>query len=95
MFRNRRPYTSTDARGVDTKARNALRVARVWLGDHIKHFYSATTGMDTLSPGDLTERLELKNKLMCKDFSWYLTYVYPELEIPDSEESLCPTLNKG
>ena len=86
VFRKRRPYTSTDARGVDTQDRNALRVARVWLGDHIKHFYSAITGVETLSPGDLTERFELKEKLKCKDFSWYLNYVYPELEVPGMEE---------
>jgi len=85
VFRKRRPYTSTDARGVDTQDRNALRVARVWLGGHIKHFYSANTGVETLTPGDLTERLELKEKLKCKDFSWYLNYVYPELEIPGME----------
>ena len=85
VFRKRRPYTSTDARGVDTQDRNALRVARVWLGDHIKHFYSTVRGVETLQPGDLTERLALKERLGCKDFNWYLNYIYPELEIPGQE----------
>ena len=85
VFRKRRPYTSTDARGVDTQDRNALRVARVWLGDYIKHFYNTVEGVETLLPGDLTERFALKERLGCKDFNWYLNYIYPELEIPGQE----------
>ena len=31
-------------------------------------------------------RIAKEEKLKCKDFSWYLNYVYPELEIPGMEE---------
>ena len=31
---------------------------------------------------ELAERFHLKRKLECKTFEWYLTYIYPELEIP-------------
>ena len=81
VFRKRRPYTSTKS-GVDTQTRNALRVAKVWLGDYIKHFYATAEGVETMNAGDVTDRIRLKEELKCKDFAWYHKNIYPELEIP-------------
>ncbi|KAL7012867.1 hypothetical protein ACKWTF_015087 [Chironomus riparius] len=61
---------------------NMDRLVETWMDDY-KQYYYAGIEKHNIVYGDLTERLELKKKLKCKPFKWYIDNVFPRLnEIP-------------
>ncbi|CAD6185997.1 unnamed protein product [Caenorhabditis auriculariae] len=78
VFRMRRPYTSKP--GMDTALYNAVRVAKTWLGDHEKYFIKARPKGAKIMFGDISENVQLKEKLQCKDMKWFIDNVYPDLK---------------
>jgi len=62
---------------------NYKRATEVWMGNYTRFVYKYRPQLKTLDVGDLSSRKELKNKLKCKDFSWYLTNIWPELNVYD------------
>ncbi|XP_059871683.1 polypeptide N-acetylgalactosaminyltransferase 5 [Delphinus delphis] len=83
IFRNDNPYSFPKDR-MKTVERNLVRVAEVWLDEYKELFYGhgdhlTDQGLDV---GNLTQQRELRKKLKCKSFKWYLENVFPDLKAP-------------
>lgn len=79
VFRSRSPYKWRT--GVNVLRRNSVRLAEVWMDDYKKYYYDRI-GHDLGDYGDISERLELRKRLHCKPFSYFVKEIYPELFIP-------------
>ncbi|XP_069838827.1 polypeptide N-acetylgalactosaminyltransferase 5 [Dendropsophus ebraccatus] len=83
IFRNDNPYSFPKDR-VKTVERNLARVAEVWLDEYKELFYGHGYHLlqELKNIGDLTEQKELRKRLQCKSFQWYIDNVYPDLDAP-------------
>ncbi|KAL0268521.1 UNVERIFIED_CONTAM: hypothetical protein PYX00_010436 [Menopon gallinae] len=92
IFRRRSPYKWRT--GVNVLRRNSVRLAEVWLDDYAKYYYQRI-GNEKGEFGDVSSRKELRRKLGCKSFKWYLDNIYPELFIPGEAVASGEVRNKG
>lgn len=85
IFRGQNPYKFPKDRQ-KTVERNLARVAEVWLDEYkdlfYGHGYHHLLDKKVTDIGNLTEQIELRKKLKCKSFKWYLDNVYPDMKAP-------------
>lgn len=81
IFRNFHPYSFPGNK--DTHGINTARMAKVWMDDYKRLFFKHRPELENIDIGNITGRVELRKKLKCKDFKWYLTHIYKSKFILD------------
>ncbi|XP_008521812.2 inactive polypeptide N-acetylgalactosaminyltransferase-like protein 5 [Equus przewalskii] len=59
---------------------NNLRMVHVWLDEHKEQVFLRRPSLKSVAYGNISERVELRKRLGCKSFQWYLDNIFPELE---------------
>ncbi|XP_037077934.1 polypeptide N-acetylgalactosaminyltransferase 1-like [Pollicipes pollicipes] len=75
IFRDFHPYTFPWS--ANPLAANMARIAAVWMDEYSRYFHLHYRHTHPPEAGDVTSRLELRRRLGCRSFRWYLDTVYP------------------
>ncbi|XP_049717929.1 inactive polypeptide N-acetylgalactosaminyltransferase-like protein 5 [Elephas maximus indicus] len=73
-------YIQDNFRFMQSLRYNNLRLVHVWLDEYKEQFFLQGPGLKSMNYGNISERVELRKRLGCKSFQWYLDTVFPELE---------------
>lgn len=79
LFRYVKPYSQPSKFAQDTFMTNSLRTAHVWMDGYIEKFFERRPHTKDMEFGDISDRVELRKRLKCQSFQWYIDNVYPEL----------------
>lgn len=76
------PYKFPD--GVErTLTKNFNRLAEVWMDEYKELYYNKKPQARNSNYGDISKRVELRKRLNCHSFKWYIENVYPDVQMPE------------
>ena len=81
VFRKQTPYSFPGGTN-RIIFKNNRRLIDVWTDEYAKYFHKIVPDLNLVDAGDLSKRIELRKKLECKSFKWYLDNIYPEAPLP-------------
>ncbi|XP_061517672.1 N-acetylgalactosaminyltransferase 6 isoform X1 [Anopheles gambiae] len=77
IYRSYSPFPS--AKTYDFVAKNHKRVAEVWMDEYKQYVYAKNPIRYAIDAGDLSKMKQLRRKLHCKPFRWFMQEVVPDL----------------
>lgn len=75
LFRNALPYSMEKG----TLGSNIARLALVWMDEYKNYVYQRLPKLKEIDPGDISGQLDLRRRLQCKSFHWYMTNIAPDI----------------
>ncbi|CAK9300295.1 unnamed protein product [Gordionus sp. m RMFG-2023] len=87
VFRVNSPYTFPGG-ALNVIHRNQKRLVEVWFDEWKDFYYKANKDSLKINAGYFGERLELKKRLNCKPFRWFLENIYRDFQMPLNLSSL-------
>ncbi|XP_035788753.1 N-acetylgalactosaminyltransferase 4-like [Anopheles albimanus] len=77
IYRSYSPFPNV--KSYDYVAKNHKRVAEVWMDEYKQYVYQKAPLRFSIDAGDLTKMKELRRRLNCKPFRWFMENVAPDL----------------
>ncbi|XP_035681271.1 polypeptide N-acetylgalactosaminyltransferase 10-like [Branchiostoma floridae] len=59
--------------------KNLKRVAEVWMDEYKEHLYKRRPHLRQTNMGDISGQLQLRERLKCKPFKWFMKVVAPDI----------------
>lgn len=94
LFRKSSPYSFPGGVG-EVLYSNLARVALVWMDDWKEFYFKFTPEASRLrDKQSIRERLDLRKKLQCKSFEWYLDNIWPTHFFPKEDRFFGKIMNR-